>query len=151
MQIRWHRGRVLMAVGRRNLPSAAADAAEPPPAFAEPWIAEATQAPLTGTVPSSDGADGSPSIEHGLCELARATVPGAYGPTIRGSLAQAQLVSSVCVPTLRSTIRAFTRLSGRSTRSATRSVAHSLVSNCSPITTLNHRSRSLTTRYIFSS
>ena len=42
MQIRRNRGRVLMAIGMRNLPSAAADAAEPPPAFAEPWIAEAT-------------------------------------------------------------------------------------------------------------
>ena len=76
MQIRWHRGRVLMAVRRRNLPSAAADAAEPPPAFAEPWIAEATQAPLTGTVPSPDGADGSQSIEHGLRELTRSAAPG---------------------------------------------------------------------------
>ena len=90
MQIRRHRGRVLVAVRCCNLPGAAADAAEPPAALAECWIAQATPATLTGAVQGSDAADGSQSIEHGLRELPRSAVPCI---AIRAPANEAQAVS----------------------------------------------------------
>ncbi len=65
MQIRRHGGRILVAVGRCNLPGAAADAAESPGALTYRWIGQATGTPFAGTLSSPNTADRSHPVEHG--------------------------------------------------------------------------------------
>ena len=64
MPIRRHRGSILVAVRRGDLPGAAADAAESPAALSQRWIAQATRTPFTGTVASSNTADRNYLVEH---------------------------------------------------------------------------------------